>query len=345
MTSTDTGATPRGRTTITDVARAAGVSVATVSKVINARDGVAASTSAHVLEVVADLGYASSLVATSMRRSRTHVVGVLVAEFEPFALRLLHGVSSALSDTDYDVLAYAGAVSSGSHLGWEARSLSRLGGTLIDGAVVVTPTVRPPETNVPVVSIDPHTGPAGSATVDTDNLRGARVATEHLISLGHTRIGHLRGRRDLESARLRERGFTEALTAAGLDVDAELIAGDGFRAPEAAVGAAHLLDVANPPTAVFAANDVAAIELIRAANTRGIRVPEDLSVIGFDDIPAAIAMTPPLTTVRQPLEQMGRAAVDLLVHMMEDAADPRHIRLDSDLVVRESTAALENQAR
>lgn len=336
---------PRTRTTITDVARAAGVSVATVSKVINGRDGVAAATSERVLKVVADLGYASSLVATSMRRSRTYVLGVLVAEFEPFALRLLNGVSSALSNTDYDVLAYAGAVSSGSHHGWESRSLSRLGGTLIDGAIVVTPTVRPPETAVPVVSIDPHTGPAGSASVDTDNLRGARLATEHLISLGHTRIGHLRGRSDLESARLRERGYAEALSAAGIAHDAALVAEGGYRAAEASEGAAVLLDVDQPPTAIFAANDISAMELIRVANARGVKVPEDLSVVGFDDIPEAIAMSPSLTTVRQPLEDMGRTAVDLLVRMMDEDAAPRHIRLDSDLVVRESTAALRGQTR
>ena len=170
--------------------------------------------------IVTQLGYASSLVATSMRRSRTHVIGVLVAEFEPFALQLLHGVSDALSGTSYDVLAYAGAVSTGSHHGWEARSLSRLGGTLIDGAVVVTPTVEPPEVGMPIVSIDPHAGPAGPAVVDTDNLRGGREATAHLITLGHRRIGYLRGRDDLESARLREEGYREALASAGLDIDA-----------------------------------------------------------------------------------------------------------------------------
>src|SRR6218665_3653406 len=107
------------RPTITDVARAAGVSVATVSKAINDRDGVSAATHAHVLSVVAELGYESSLVATSMRRGRTNVIGVLVAEFEPFALQLLQGVSTALQDTPYDVLAYAGTVSAGDHRGWE----------------------------------------------------------------------------------------------------------------------------------------------------------------------------------------------------------------------------------
>ncbi|WP_221585360.1 LacI family DNA-binding transcriptional regulator [Microbacterium sp. G2-8] len=339
MTSTPSRLAHAGRTTITDVARAAGVSVATVSKVINGRYGVAAATNERVMRVVDDLGYESSLVATSMRRSRTHVIGVLVAEFEPFALQLLHGVSEALSDTAYDVLAYAGAVSSGSHHGWESRSLSRLGGTLIDGAVVVTPTVRLPETSVPMVAIDPHTGPASPATVDTDNLRGAREATEHLIGLGHRRIAHLRGRGDLESARLREQGYREALQSAGLDVDPALIAEGGYRPAEAAEGAAALLDLPTPPTAIFAANDLSAIETMHVASGRGLRLPDDLSVVGFDDVPEAAATTPPLTTVRQPLAAMGRSAVDLLVRMIDDGAEPTHIRMSADLIVRGSTAA------
>ncbi len=333
------GSASRGRTTITDVARAAGVSVATVSKVINGRDGVAAATQEHVMGIVTQLGYASSLVATSMRRSRTHVIGVLVAEFEPFALQLLHGVSGALSGTSYDVLAYAGAVSTGSHHGWEARSLSRLGGTLIDGAVVVTPTVEPPEVGMPIVSIDPHAGPAGPAVVDTDNLRGGREATAHLIALGHRRIGYLRGRDDLESARLREEGYREALASAGLDIDESLIVTGEFQQAEAAEGTSALLDLADPPTAIFASNDVSAIEAIRVATARGLRVPRDLSVVGFDDIPAAASATPPLTTVRQPLVDMGRAAVDLLVRMIEDDAGPDHVRMPSELIVRASTAA------
>ncbi|MGO3221522.1 LacI family DNA-binding transcriptional regulator [Microbacterium gubbeenense] len=333
------GAAPRGRTTITDVARAAGVSVATVSKVINGRDGVAAATQERVMRIVTDLGYASSLVATSMRRSRTHVIGVLVAEFEPFALQLLHGVSEALSGSEYDVLAYAGAVSQGSHHGWEARSLSRLGGTLIDGAVVVTPTVEPPESGMPIVSIDPHAGPAGLAVVDTDNFGGGREATSHLIGLGHTRIGYLRGRDDLESARLREEGYREALKTAGIEFDPSLVVTGEFQQAEAAAGTTALLDLEDPPTAIFASNDVSAIEVIRVANERGLRVPADLSVIGFDDIPAAAAASPALTTVRQPLIDMGRAAVDLLVRLIEGTSGPEHVRMPSQLIVRDSTAA------
>jgi LacI family transcriptional regulator len=325
------------RTTINDVARAAGVSVATVSKAINGRYGVSAGTLSHVMGVVAELGYESSLVATSMRRRSTNVIGVLVAEFEPFALQLLRGVSSALEETDYDVLAYAGSVSAGEHLGWERRSLSRLGGTLIDGAILVTPTTMPSDASVPIVAVDPHTGPDAPATIAVHSFDGARAATEHLIALGHRRIAHLRGRTDLESAHQRERGYRAALEAAGIPFDPALVAEGGYRAASATMGANALLDLADRPTAVFAANDLSALEVVRCAAERGLRVPADLSVVGFDDIPEAASHTPQLTTVRQPLEAMGAAAVEMLLRMLDDG-EPEPIRMPAELIPRGSTA-------
>ncbi|MGB3731911.1 LacI family DNA-binding transcriptional regulator [Microbacterium sp.] len=324
------------RPTINDVAHAAGVSVATVSKAVNGRDGVAPATLAHVMSVVDELGYASSLVATSMRRRRTNVIGVLVAEFEPFALQLLRGVSTELQGTRFDVMAYAGSVSAGEHRGWERRSLSRLAGTLIDGAIVVTPTSTP-EAAVPIVAIDPHEGPDGPATVSVINVDGARAATEHLISLGHRRIGHLRGRTDLISAQQREQGYREALDAAGIPFDPALIADGGYRAADSTAGAHALLERADRPTAIFAANDLSAIELLRVAAERGLRVPEDLSVIGFDDISEAAAHVPQLSTVRQPLAEMGAAAVRLLLRML-DGGEREDVRMPAELVVRETTA-------
>ncbi|GEK87030.1 LacI family DNA-binding transcriptional regulator [Microbacterium aerolatum] len=326
------------RTTITDVARAAGVSVATVSKAINGRYGVSPDTLSHVMTVVEDLGYESSLVATSMRRRSTNVIGVLVAEFEPFALQLLRGVSAALEGTDYDVLAYAGSVSAGEHLGWERRSLSRLGGTLIDGAILVTPTTTRAETSVPIVAVDPHVGADGPATIGVANLEGARAATDHLISLGHRRIAHLRGRTDLESAQERERGYREALTAAGIPFDPALVVDGGYRAADSTAGAHAILDLPDTPTAVFAANDLSAIEMMRIATERGLRVPADLSVVGFDDILDAASHAPQLTTVRQPLPEMGTAAVRMLLDVLK-GSDPEPVRMPTTLIVRESTAA------
>lgn len=324
------------RVTITDVARAADVSVATVSKVINGRYGVAQATSTRVQQVIEDLGYESSLVARSLRSHRTHVIGILVAEFEPFSTEILKGAAAAVADAGYELLAYTGA-SSGP--GWERRYLSRLSGTLIDGAVLVTPSVVDVDAQVPVVAVDPHTGPSGFPSVDSDNLTGARLATDHLIELGHRRIGFLGGRPDLESSQLRETGYREALAAAGLPVDESLIRVGDYRSEPARAPMSELLALGNRPTAVFAANDISAIAAMEVATEAGLRVPDDLSVVGFDDVPEAAGATPPLTTVRQPIQRLGAEAVTLLLALLDgERPASTHIRLDTTLVRRGSTA-------
>src|SRR5262245_50596117 len=197
------------RVKMADVASRAGVSVATVSKVVNGRYGVAQATIDRVQEVIDQLGYEASLGAQSLRSRRTNVLGILVAEFEPFSTELLKGASSVVAQTEYELLAYA-AGTRGSNVGWERRSLARLPGTLIDGGVLRPPSVGAATAGVHVVAIDPHTGPTGMPTVDSDNFAGAIMATKHLLELGHRRIGFIGGRPDLESARLREAGFRKA---------------------------------------------------------------------------------------------------------------------------------------
>jgi LacI family transcriptional regulator len=329
------------RVTINDVARSAGVSVATVSKVINGRYGVAAGTSERVQQVIDELGYESSLVARSLRSHRTNVIGILVAEFEPFSTEILKGTSQSITDTGYELLAYSGGGRPGTSAGWERKYLSRLGGTLIDGAILVTPTVVEPGTSVPVVAIDPHTGPAGMPTVDSDSFAGACTATGHLIGLGHRRIGYLGGRPDLESSRQREDGYRSALADAGIAVDPDLMRVGGYRRASAVEPARELLTMADRPTAIFAANDLSALGVMDAAGDLGLRIPEDLSLIGFDNIPESALTTPPLTTISQPIQQMGSAAVELLVHLLDGSGDrDTHVRLPTELVERGSTRAL-----
>ncbi|WP_022882780.1 LacI family DNA-binding transcriptional regulator [Gryllotalpicola ginsengisoli] len=329
---------PTARSTITDVARAAGVSVATVSKVINGRDGVAPATFQKVMRVVSELGYETSLVASSLRRRRTGVIGILVAEFEPYSSELLKGISAAAHGTGYELLAYSGPLAAEPPAGWERRSLSRLAGTLVDGAIVVTPTVLMPDTSIPVVAIDPHTGRGGPSTIDSDNVAGSHLAMRHLLELGHRRIAHISGRGDLESSHLRERGYREALEQAGLPFDPDLVRDGEYRRQEAAAAARELLARPDRPTAVFAANDLSAFGVIEVAHELGLRVPEDLSVIGFDDIPDASRSTPRLTTVAQPLGEMGAEALRMLLALLDGNEAERHIRLDASLVVRDSTA-------
>jgi LacI family transcriptional regulator len=335
---------PRPRVTIRDVASTAGVSVATVSKVINDRYGVSADTAAHVKSVIDELGYEASLVAQSLRNHQTNVIGILVADLEPFSTELLKGAGDAIRGSGFELVVYSAGGRVGEQVGWERRYLSRLSGTLIDGAVLVTPTVVDLQYGAPVVAVDPHTGPNGQPTVDSDNLRGARLATEHLLGLGHRRIAMLTGRPDLQSAQLREQGYREALADAGVPVDEKLIRIGAYDPATSAAQATEFLAQVDRPTAVFAANDLSAIATIEVARGLGLRVPEDLSVVGFDNIPESTQCSPMLTTVEQPIRLMGERAVKLLIRLIrgEDEAADTHIRLPTSLIVRQSTRALDS---
>ncbi|WP_413354973.1 LacI family DNA-binding transcriptional regulator [Microbacterium sp. 1P06AB] len=328
----------RSRATIHDVAAAAGVSVATVSKAVNGRYGVAPATVQRVLTAVEELGYESSLVASSMRARQTGVVGVLVADFEPFSAEVLKGVGAALRDSRLDLLAYSGsrAVSSD---GWERRSLSRLSGTLVDGVIMVTPTVVNVTAEVPVVAIDPHTGPADLPTVESDSFAGARHAVAYLVSLGHRRIGFVAGRPDLRSSMLREGGYRRALEDARIPFDPGLVGVGRYVEDISREAATRLLRRPDRPTAVFAANDVSALTVIRVAHEHGLSVPDDLSVVGFDDVPDASQAVPALTTVRQPMQRLGAEAVTMLLELMGGGAPAAtHLRLPTALVPRATTA-------
>jgi LacI family transcriptional regulator, galactose operon repressor len=333
-----------GRVTIADVAAEAGVSVATVSKVINDRYGVAEQTYAHVRTTIDRLGYTSSLVAQSLRSRRSNVIGILVSDIEPFNAELLKGAARAIRGTGYDLVVFSDCGQRTDQAGWEQRALARVS-SLTDGAILVTPTSVDVTLSVPVVAVDHNVRSHTMATVDSDNLSGAIAATEHLIQLGHRRIGFLAGRVDLESARLREQGYARALEAAGIAFDSGLVRIGGYQ-PETARDAARELILHTPrPTAIFAANDASAIETIAVASSLGLRVPDDLSVVGFDNVPESALCEPPLTTVEQAIQQMGYEAVRLLLGLIEaPSAEPAQVVLPTRLVERSSCRALSETA-
>ncbi|QRP49135.1 LacI family DNA-binding transcriptional regulator [Amycolatopsis sp. FDAARGOS 1241] len=332
---------PRSRVTIRDVAAHAGVSVATVSKVINQRYGVAADTFARVRAVIDELGYEASLVAQSLRNHKTNVIGILVADLEPFSTELLKGAADAIRGTGFELVVYSAGGRTGDPEGWERRYLSRLSGTLVDGAVLVTPAAELEGLpGTPVVAVDPHTGRSPLPAIVSDNLRGAQLATEHLLGLGHRRIALLAGRPDLQSAQLRETGYRHALAAAGVEVDETLVVAGDYDGELAAASARELLTRPDRPTAVFAANDTSAIATLEAASALGLRVPDDVSVVGFDNIPESALCTPPLTTVEQPIREMGHRAITVLIGLMNGGPEEREpVVLDTKLVVRSSSAA------
>jgi LacI family transcriptional regulator len=198
----------------------------------------------------------------------------------------------------------------------------------------------------PIVAVDPHAGPTDLPTIDADNSRGAEAAVHHLLELGHRRIGFVGGRRDLQSAMLRESGYRRALADAGVPLVEDLLV-DGEYDPEVTREVVRgLLANPEPPTAIFAANDVSALATIDEARSLGVRVPHDLSVVGFDNIPESALSTPPLTTVEQPIREMGYRAVDLLIKLIRrQRPEITHLTLDTRLVIRGSTTAAPSPRR
>jgi LacI family transcriptional regulator len=325
--------------TIADVAAAAGVSIATVSKVINDRYGVAEQTSARVRAVIDQLGYTSSLVAQSLRSRRSNVIGVLAADIEPFNAELLKGAARAIRGTGYDLIVFSDCGQREDQVGWERRSLARVS-ALTDGAILVTPSSVDVAFGAPLVAVDHNVRSSTLPGVDSDNLSGAVTATEYLIGLGHRRIGFLAGRPDLESARLREQGYRRALEAAGIAFDPELVRVGGYRSETAHEAARELLALEPPPTAIFAANDTSAIETIEVARSVGLSVPDDLSVVGFDNVPESALCEPPLTTVEQAIQRMGYEAVRMLIGLIDEpASQPGQVVLPTKLVERGSARA------
>ncbi|WP_169987472.1 LacI family DNA-binding transcriptional regulator [Microbispora sp. H10836] len=324
--------------TMSDVARLAGVSTATVSRVVNGRYGVSASTIAQVRSAIERLGYESSLVATSLRRSRTNVLGLVTHSFQSYTAEVLKGVMDALRQSGFDLIIYANSDLYGTYSeGWEQRHLTRLSGTLTDGCIVVTPwgEVR---SSTPVVVIDPVRD-STVPSVTADNLAGATQVVEHLLGLGHRRIGFIAGRSSLAAAWSREEGYRRALAEAGVPADPTLIGRGDFN-PESAIPLARaLLEGPDRPTAIFAASDGMALKVLEVAKELGLDVPGDLSVVGFDNIPESALAEPALTTVDQSMYRLGHEAARMLKSLVTGEWEgPRQILLPTRLVVRGSTA-------
>ncbi|MFE7504533.1 LacI family DNA-binding transcriptional regulator [Promicromonospora sp. NPDC057488] len=334
------------RTTLADVAAAAGVSKATVSKVLNGRRDVGGATRERVLDAVAALDYrpTTAHIPTAPRRA---VAVVFDIPASPYILGVLQGVLTEASDVGLELLTrlapdrgvrtqrtvareWVAEQRNADVTGIVGLTLARPG-ALIEAAA---------DAGIPFVMVDPvDTNHRGMISVSSSNWTGARTAADHLIALGHRRIGWIGGPELSEAARDRFYGFTAALDAAGLEVDPELVRTDEFDVANGARHAHDLLSLADPPTAIMAADDELAVGVLAAAHALGIRVPEGLSVTGFDDTPQASWTTPPLTTVHQDLDGMGRMAVQAITAMSagKPATSP-HVELATSLTVRSSTS-------
>jgi LacI family transcriptional regulator len=325
--------------TIQDVAKAAGVSVSTVSRVLNDKDDVAAATYAKVQRTIEELGYTSNL-----RSRMTNTIGLVALDLKyPFTIQVMLGVNQAIQTFGYDLILYAsGNRADETRAAWEQRHVSLINGSIADGVIIITPAAVTFPTTSPLVAVDPHSGNTDYPTVIAANRAGAMEMMRYLTGLGHRRIGFIGGREDLKSAQQRLRGYKEGLKAAGIPIDPELIQQGDYRRETSRKRAKTLLGLADPPTAIFAANDESAIGTIETAREAGLRVPTDLSVAGFDDIPEASIITPTLTTIEQPMRKMGYIATEMLVGLIEGKEITSSVHETATrLIVRDSCGGIQ----
>ncbi|MFI2489056.1 LacI family DNA-binding transcriptional regulator [Promicromonospora kroppenstedtii] len=331
------------RTTLADVAKAAGTTVPTVSKVLGGRSDVSAATRGRVLDAVAELGYRGRAGRNAPSRPETWpFVDLVLSGIEgTWANRALSGVEQAAEEAGIEVVV---SVARPPDDAWLTRLLARR----LRGAVLALVDTTDDQlatlaaARVPVVLLDPLRQPPSSvASVGAANWAGGRTAAEHLLGLGHRRLAVLGGQRDHLYSQARIDGFRSAVTQAGLDLPDDRVAHTDWRREEAAEGALGLLRGTPASTALFACSDTIALGVYDAADALGLRIPDDVSVVGFDDLPEARWLSPALTTVHQPIAEMGGAALRMLLRLGGDVPReaPRE-ELATRLVVRGSTAAV-----
>lgn len=328
--------------TILDVARESGVSYSTVSRVLNGFDFVKGSTREKVLEAAERLGYVANIQARSLAGGRTQIIGLLVPGLDNgYITEIVGGIDQELAHSDYDLMLYT----THRFQGKESLYVKTIANGLVDGLIILVPHNAQnylqalPNQNFPYVLVDQIDNTYNSTTVDATNWQGAYDAASYLIKLGHQRIGFIMGHPELNSARERFDGYRAALQHHRIAYEESLVIEGDYLTKSGYSGAKHLLSLPQPPTAIFASNDLSAFGVLDAIHEAGLRIPEDISVVGFDDIPLASLVYPKLTTVRQPLVQIGQVAVRLLLEKLENPEkEARRVTLATELVVRDSSA-------
>ena len=330
--------------TIFDVAKRAGVSYGTVSRVINDNPHVKTETRERILQAMDELGFVVNKQARILAGGRSQTIGVLVPDLGTgYVGEIMRGIDAELSLNNLDLVLYT------THriANKEANHIANLAKGVVEGLLLLLP--RNPVDNIgsliqrnfPFVLIDHHGTGRECPAVGATNWQGAYNATEYLIKLGHTRIGFITGSLDMGCSVDRLEGYRSALRTHHLREDKELIFEGKFNQPDGYAGASAFLDLLNPPTAIFASNDVMAMGVLDAVRNHGLRIPDDISIVGFDDIPQASLTHPALTTVNQPLEKMGRVATQLLLDLLnEPEKKVKRIELPTELVVRDSCRPL-----
>lgn len=326
--------------TIYDVAREAGVSDATVSRVFNNKDNVRPATRERVLNAAHKLGYVANLQARILAGGKSNIIGLLVPGLDTaYIAEIVRGIDRELSLADYEMILYTTRRRGGN----EASYLQYIANSISDGLLLVVPLLSPDylktlsDLQYPYVLIDEFDETGDNFSVIATNRQGAYDATKYLIELGHQKIAFIKGIPALHSSKFRLEGYRAALTDHQISIVPEYITEGDYMQPSGYEQALRMLALPEPPTAIFAANDVMALGVMDAVRERGLDIPNDISVIGFDDIPQAFTTHPKLTTVRQPLEEMGRVGVKLLLEQLQDPeCSPKRITLATELIIRDS---------
>ncbi|MEQ1761502.1 MAG: LacI family DNA-binding transcriptional regulator [Pyrinomonadaceae bacterium] len=341
--------------TLSDVAATIGVAPMTVSRVINGNGYVSEETREKVLEAVKKMNYRRNGLARNLKRQRTDTVGLVIGDISnPFSTELANAVRESLSARGYNLFICISEHSAKEDI----AAFESFVDHNIDGIIVATRSNEEgderlneiADSGVPIVVVGRDFRHESVDSISADNFTGGFEATQHLIDLGHNRIGFIGAGFENRSRLKRLQGYLSALTKHGIQIDERLITGrrDSSRdtpgySTEAIgyEGMKRLLSLPIRPTAVFARNDFTAVGAISAAKEAGLRIPQDIAIVGFDDTPLAVHTTPPLTTVRQPMKLQGQLAAEMLLRRISgEAEDTTEKRiLDCELIIRESTVA------
>ena len=334
------------KTSIKDIARAAGISHSTVSRALNDSPLVNAETKARVRRLAQELGYSPDAAARSLVMGRTRTVGVVVTTIaDPFAAGVVEGIERTAYAHGYSLILAA----SSDDPQREIAAVEMLRSKRVDAVIVTSSRVgalhqeRLRSAGVPVILLNSHSQQQmpNAYSVRVDDVHGGRLATEHLLGRGHRRIAHVTGPEGHSPSSDRLAGYRSALAGAGIDYDPAYVVGGTGRLDGGCAALRSLLALRDRPTAVFCYNDMTAIGLLSAARNEGMVTPRDLAVVGFDDIPLAAHVAPALTTIAQPMFELGERAMNMaLVFMGHEGIAPCDVTdviLQGQLIVREST--------
>jgi DNA-binding LacI/PurR family transcriptional regulator len=330
--------------TIEDIARLSGVSRSTVSRVLNGQPSVRPEVRDHVQQVISSYGYTPQAAARHLVTQRTRTIGLILPDNvynlfgNPIFALMGQGVSQVCSQSGYNSMLFMGRQDMG-----DEKLLTLLRGRHFDGIVLISsdadqtcPTFLK-EANIPYVRIGRDPEQEDNKYVDVDNVEAADIAVSHLLKLGHQRIAMIKGMAKDICTAARLQGYKNALTRAGLPIDPDLIADGDWSTASGYHLTQQFLKLVSPPTALFSSNDMMVAGVIRAAQQQGLTVPNDLAIVGFDDLPQTTMIFPELTTIRQPSIEMGVCATEMLIDQLENGNDdPAHIILPTELVIRQS---------